>query len=105
NGQITTPSAIYWANVTGITNGVAQVVATIEGHSDTVAVGVGSSFPVVGFVVGPDTTTLLLHEMKQFIGSTVNSAGGRASIPATQLQWESSNAAVASVDANGLVTA
>ncbi|MFL5483639.1 MAG: Ig-like domain-containing protein [Gemmatimonadaceae bacterium] len=103
-GYPATASAIYWANVTGVANGVARIVATIDNHSDTLVVTVGSSFPVVGFVV-PDTATLLLREMAPLMGSSVNSAGGRAEIPATQIQWESSNPAVATVDVNGFVVA
>jgi alpha-tubulin suppressor-like RCC1 family protein len=103
NGHLAAAPAIYWANVTGVANGVARIVATIEGHSDTVVVTVAPSLPVVGFVLFPDTTTLLLHETAQFIGSSVNSAGGRTSIPVSQIQWESSNPMVASVDANGVV--
>ncbi len=104
NGYPAPLPAVYWASVAGVSNGVARIVATIEGHSDTVVVTVGSSLPVVGFVVFPDTTTLLLHETVPFTGSSVNSAGGRTSIPATEIQWESSNPAVASVDANGFVS-
>jgi alpha-tubulin suppressor-like RCC1 family protein len=96
-------SAIYWASVTGVANGVASIVVTIEGHSDTVAVTVGSALPVVGLTLSRDTATVLLNEKVPFTGSSVNSAGGRAAIPATQIQWESSNPGVASVDANGVV--
>ncbi len=102
-GHLVATRAIYWASVTGVANGVARIVVTIEGVSDTVVVTVGSSLPVAGFVLSADTTTLLLRETAQFWGSSVNSAGGRTSIPASQIQWASSNPAVASVDANGVV--
>jgi alpha-tubulin suppressor-like RCC1 family protein len=104
NGYFVSPSLIYWAKVSGIANGIARIVATIEGHSDTVVVTVGSAPPIVGMVLTADTSSLLLHQTSQFKGSSVNSAGGRTPVPPTQMQWETSNAAVAAVDADGRVT-
>jgi alpha-tubulin suppressor-like RCC1 family protein/uncharacterized protein YjdB len=105
NSIFVTQSALYRANVVGVANGVAKIVATIEGRSDTVAVTVATSPPVVGFVLSADTATLLLRETTQLSAASVNSAGGRASIAGAQVQWESSNSGVASVDADGVVTA
>jgi alpha-tubulin suppressor-like RCC1 family protein len=103
NGFVPPPQAIYWANVTGVANGVARIIAMIDGRSDTVVVTVAAALPVVGFFVLPDTATLLLHQSMQSVGFNINSAGGRTSILGTQIQWESSNPAVASVDVNGIV--
>lgn len=99
-----TQSAMYRANVVGVANGVAKIVATIEGHSDTIVVTVATSPPVVGFVLSADTATLLLRETALLSAASVNSAGGRASVAADQVQWESSNSGIASVEADGVVT-
>ena len=104
HGQQAPPSAIYSATITAVANGVARIAATIEGQSDTVVVTVAPSFSVTDFVLSTDTATLLLHQTAQFPGFSVNSAGGRTSVSATQIQWESSNSAVATVDASGTVT-
>jgi alpha-tubulin suppressor-like RCC1 family protein len=105
NGIFTIPSAVYQANVSGFDNGVSRIVATIEGHSDTIVVTVANSSPIVGLTLSQDTATLLLRQTTRLVASSVNSAGGRADIPTTDVQWESSNPAVASVDVGGLVTA
>ena len=104
HGHVSAPVAVYWANVSGIANGVAKIVASIEGQSDTIAVTVASSLPVVGFEFATDTATLLLRQAALFRGLSINSAGGRTSVPATQIQWQSSTPDVASVDANGIIT-
>jgi alpha-tubulin suppressor-like RCC1 family protein len=58
----------------------------------------------VGFVLAPDTTTLLLRETAELSGLSINSAGGRTSVTATEVQWESSNPGVASVNSTGAIT-
>jgi alpha-tubulin suppressor-like RCC1 family protein len=104
NGLPVAPSALYRAEVTGVANGVARIVATIEGRSDTVVVTVAASPPIVGFVLSADTATLLLRQTAQLSGLSVNSAGGRTSVTSAEVKWESSNPDVASVDAAGAVT-
>ena len=96
--------AMYRAEVSGVANGVTKIVATIEGLSDTVVVTVAHLPSLVGFVLATDTTTLLLRETTELSGLSVNSAGGRTSVPATEIQWESSNAGVASVNSTGIIT-
>ena len=105
NGSAPPSLAVYWANISGVANGVARIIATIDGRSDTAVITVGSSLPVVAFDVIPDTTTLWLHESAQFKGSSVNSAGARTPLAATDIQWESSNPNVASIGASGVVDA
>jgi alpha-tubulin suppressor-like RCC1 family protein len=105
NGLFITPLALYRADVSGLNNGVSRIVATIEGHSDTIVVTVANLPPIVGLTLSNDTTTLLLRQTTQLVASSVNSAGGREVVPATDVQWESSNPAVASIDDSGLVTA
>jgi alpha-tubulin suppressor-like RCC1 family protein/uncharacterized protein YjdB len=105
NGQVVPLAAIYWAGVSGVANGVAKIVATIEGQSDTLVVTVAPSLQTVGFVLDRDTATLLLHETARFNGASVNSGGGRVSVSASEVRWESSNAGVASIDAQGVITA
>jgi alpha-tubulin suppressor-like RCC1 family protein/uncharacterized protein YjdB len=104
NGLLIAPSALYRAEVTGVANGVAKIIATIDGRSDTIVVTVAPSPPIVGFVLSSDTATLLLRETKQLFPSSVNSAGGRAPVTGTEVQWESSNQAVASVSGAGAIT-
>lgn len=96
------PTSIYAAEVTGLGNGVSRIVARIDGKSDTIVVTVTASPAIAGLVLTPDTATLMLRETKQLSALSVNSAGGRASVPASQVQWESSNPSVATVDANGI---
>ena len=96
-------SALYPAAVNGLKDGVAKIVATIEGKSDTIVVTVTASASTVGLVLTSDTATLMLRETKQLSALSVNSAGGRTPIVASQVQWESSNPTVATVDANGVV--
>ena len=105
NALFVTPLALYRADVSAFDNGVARIVATIEGHSDTIVVTVANSPPIVGLTLSSDTATLLSRETRTLPASSVNSAGGRTPVAATSVQWESSNAAVASVDANGVITA
>jgi alpha-tubulin suppressor-like RCC1 family protein len=96
------PTSIYAAEVSGFGNGVVRIVASIEGKSDTIVVTVTSSATIAGLVLTSDTATLVLRETKQLSAASVNSAGGRAPIAASQIQWESSNPSVATVDANGI---
>jgi len=104
HGYVVPQSAVYWAKVSGIANGVARIVATAEGHSGTTVITVAPSSPVVGFVLS-DTSTLLLHQAAPVSGYSVNAAGGRTSLPPAQIQWESSDPSVATVDAEGIITA
>ncbi len=105
HGYVVPQSAVYWAKVSGIANGVARIVATAEGHSGTTVITVAPSSPVVGFVLSADTSTLLLHQAAPVSGYSVNAAGGRTSLPPAQIQWESSDPSVATVDAEGIITA
>lgn len=91
----------YPAEVGGLVNGVSRIIVSFDGKSDTIVVTVTSSATLAGLVLPSDTATLLLRETRQLLASSVNSAGGRVSIPASQIQWESSNPAIATVDANG----
>jgi alpha-tubulin suppressor-like RCC1 family protein len=104
-GEFVSPQAMYRADVTGISNGVTRIIATIDGRSDTIVVTVANSPPIVAFTLSRDTATLLLHETAQFSGSSVNFGGLRTPVPAADVQWETSNPAVASVDAAGIVSA
>lgn len=99
------PISMYRATVTGVANGVARIFATIGGKSDTAVVTVAASFPPVGLALSVDTATVLLHSNLALWGAAVNAAGGRDSLAGALIQWETSNADIATIDAGGRVTA
>jgi alpha-tubulin suppressor-like RCC1 family protein len=91
--------------VTGIADGVARLIATVEGASDTAVVTVGPPPAIVGFAISPDTATLVLRQQTQLKGSSKDAAGGRNPLIASEVTWESSDPNVAAVDAGALVAA
>jgi alpha-tubulin suppressor-like RCC1 family protein len=99
------PSADDSGVVTGVANGVARLIATVEGTSDTAVVTVGAPPAIVGFTISPDTATLVLRQQTQLTGSSKDAAGGRNPLIASEVTWESNNPDVATVDAGALVTA
>ena len=102
---IVRPSADARAIVTGVANGVAKIIATIDQTSDTLVVSVGPIPPAAGFVFTGDLDSLLVGQTEQLHAMSRNSAGGRAPLDAASAVWESSNPAVLSVDASGVLTA
>lgn len=102
---VTAPrSSLYWAQISGMAKGAMKVVATVDGVSDTVAVTVVSAPPVIGLAMSADTSTLLMHASTLLSALSVNSGGGRTPIPGADVQWESSNTQVLTVDAGVLAT-
>src|SRR2546428_6223774 len=87
--------------VTGVAVGAATITATSEGQSGTAAVTV-SSVPVASVTVNPATATVVLGAATQLTATPKDAVGnvltGRA------VMWASSNAAIATVSATGLVT-
>ena len=100
-----TPSDDARAIVTGVANGVAKVIATMDQTSDTLVVSVGPIPPAAGFEFTGDLDSLLVGQSEQLNAMSRNSAGGRAPLAAESAQWESSNPAVLLVDASGVLTA
>ncbi len=89
--------------VTGVSPGTATVVAidSLSGHAASTTVTV--VVPVAAVTVSPPTSTLAIGGTQQLTASAVDAAG----LPLTgrPVTWSSSNATVATVSAQGLVTA
>src|SRR5581483_5724824 len=82
--------------------GTATITATAEGRAGSAAVTVVS--PIDHVTISPSTLTMAsLHETQSVKGTIVPRTG--ASVAGIPLGYSSSNTAVASVDANGVVTA
>jgi alpha-tubulin suppressor-like RCC1 family protein len=91
------------ATVTGVSQGGVTITATSGTVSGTAFVTVTPPLPVASVTVAPASATLLLRFTKQ-LSVTVMDRNGRV-LPGRPVTWTSDNAAVATVDANGLVTA
>ena len=87
--------------VTARTVGSATITATVEGVSGTSAVTVKVP-PVTAVNVTPAAATILVGAVQQLTGVAM---AGAVPQPARVIAWTSSNDAIATVDANGLVTA
>lgn len=93
------------ATVTAVSNGMARIIADVDGTKDTTIVSVGPIPPAAGIVFTEDTDSLLVGQKEQLLSMSRNAEGGRASILASEAQWESSNLAILTVDGAGVVTA
>jgi uncharacterized protein YjdB len=100
NGGVATVTA--GGLVTGLAAGVVQITATSDGKSGTAAITVVPS-PVATVTVGPAATTLNPTGTAQ-LTVTLRDASG-ATLTGRTITWQSSNNAVATVSATGLVTA
>src|SRR5574341_489810 len=87
--------------VTGVALGTVYVVATSGTASDSSAVTV-SKIPVASVVVSPATASVLTGATVQLTATPKDSAGG--TLTGRTIGWASSNVAVATVSASGLVT-
>jgi len=87
--------------VTGVAVGAATIAATSEGQSATAAVTV-SSVPVASVAVSPATANVFVGATTQLSAVTKDAAGSVLS--GRVISWTSSNAAIATVSATGLVT-
>src|SRR5256712_814695 len=87
--------------VTGVAVGAATITATSEGQSGTAAVTV-ASVPVASVAVSPAAANIYLGGTQQLSATPKDAAGnvlaGRA------VAWASSNPALATISASGLVT-
>jgi uncharacterized protein YjdB/alpha-tubulin suppressor-like RCC1 family protein len=88
--------------VTGVGAGTALIVATSEGRADTSTVLV-SPLPVESVSVTPSTDSLHPAQSVQLAATLFDSTG--AEVTGRAVSWSSSDSAVATVDASGLVTA
>lgn|ERR1041385_3793119 len=87
--------------VTGVTAGSATVTATSEGQSGTSAVTV-SAVPVASVSVSPTSASLQTGQTIQLAATPKDASGNPLS--GRVVTWATSNASVATVSANGLVT-
>src|SRR5436190_1302729 len=87
--------------VTGVAAGSATITATSEGQSGTSAITV-TNVPVASVTVSPTTASLTVGATTQ-LTATPKDASGTA-LSGRTVTWATSNAAVATVSASGLVT-
>src|SRR5690348_11025216 len=88
-------------NVTGLTTGTATITATSEGQSGTATITV-TSVPVASVTVSPATASVPQGQTTQLTAVTKDANGNV--LTGRGVVWSSSNQAVASVNANGLVS-
>src|SRR5438105_3578574 len=114
SGTALTGRAVTWATsnaavatvsvsglVTGVAAGSATITATSEGQSGTSALTV-TNVPVASMTVSPATATVTIGTTTQ-LTATPKDANGTA-LSGRAVIWATSNAAVATVSASGLVT-
>ncbi|MDQ8160162.1 MAG: Ig-like domain-containing protein [Gemmatimonadota bacterium] len=87
--------------VTAVGNGTASITATLEGVSGTAAITVVD--PVASVLVTPTAVTLPAGASEQMTASGRDAKG--ASLTGRPVAWASSNPAVATINASGIVTA
>ena len=115
NGQVLTGRSVTWASanpdlatvsatglVTGRAIGTVTVTATSEGQSGSSSITI-TQVPVASVVVTPASASLQVGGTAQ-LSATASDANGNA-LADRPIAWTSSNDAVASVSASGLVTA
>jgi uncharacterized protein YjdB len=88
--------------VSAVSSGVATITATSEGQSGTSTITV-TPVPVASVSVTPPSASVVVGNTQQLTAVTKDSTG--ATLTGRTITWSSDNAAAASVDANGLVTA
>lgn len=84
--------------------GTTRVTATVEGVTGAATISVVDTVTAVASVeIAPTGATLVVGDTVRF-GATARAASGLA-LPGAPIAWQSSNPSVATVDAQGLVTA
>ena len=115
SGQPVTGRAVTWTSgapsiatvsgsgvVTGVASGSAVITATVDGVPGSATVVVNPT-PVASVTVSPSSRTLTIGQTVT-LGATARDAGGNV-IAGAPITWTSSNTAVATVSASGVVTA
>src|SRR5206468_527293 len=87
--------------VTAVAAGSATITATSEGKSGTAAITV-TPVPVATVTVSPASASIFVAGTQQLSAVTKDSAGG--TLTGRVVTWASSNTAIATVSASGLVT-
>ena len=100
NPAIATVSAL--GVVTGMAPGTVNIVATVEGKTATATITV-SLVPVATVRILPGSASLLVGQTQQ-LTATASDASGNA-LTGRVVAWSSANPAVATISAQGLVTA
>jgi hypothetical protein len=88
--------------ITGLALGTTQVAASARGKSGIATVTVTRT-PVASVVVRPSSATAAIGSKTQLTATTYDA--GLEVLTGRGITWTTSNAAIATVDANGLVTA
>ena len=88
-------------NVTGLATGTVTITATSEGQSGTATITV-TSVPVASVTVSPATASVSQGQTTQ-LSAVTKDANGNV-LTGRGVTWSSSNQAVATVNASGLVT-
>jgi len=99
------PATSQSAMVRGFASGTALIVGRIEGKSDTSIVRVGTIGAIVDLVLSPPRATLVAQDTVRLTAFGRDSQGFMQKLNSSQVTWSSSNSAVATVTAAGLVTA
>jgi uncharacterized protein YjdB len=115
-GNVLTGRAVTWSSsntsvatvsasglVTAQAGGTATITATSEGKSGTASITVNGSSAVATVGVAPATATVAVGGTRQYT-ATLRDAQGNV-LTGRTVTWSSSNTAVATVSASGLVTA
>lgn len=114
NGSPLTGRTITWASnatavatvsgsglVSGVAAGSATITATSEGKSGTSAITVNPA-PVASVTVAPASATVAVGGAQQLTATTLDANGNP--LTGRTITWTTNASAVATVDANGLVT-
>lgn len=88
--------------VSAVAVGIDTIIATSEGHGDSVVVTV-TPVPVSTVTIAPSTRLLYVAQSAQLTATTKDSVGGL--LIGREVTWASSDSSVATVSAAGLVTA
>ena len=91
-----------YAELIGVSPGNVMITATSGTLSDTALITVNPPLPVASVTVAPAASMLVVAVTRQ-LSATLQDASGRT-IGGRPITWTSNNAAVAGVNANGLVT-
>ena len=88
--------------VTGVVAGSATITATSEGQSGTAAITVPAPAPVASVSVNPASASVQVGQTVQLVATPKDASGNP--LTGRTVTWGSSNTAVATVTASGLVT-
>jgi len=95
-------AGLSFATVTGVSPGSATITATSGTASGTASVTVTPALPVASVTVSPALATMVVQGRTQ-LSAVVRDANDKV-LAGHPIAWTTDNAAVATVDANGVVT-